>query len=139
MSKCFPPNSVEQLRALVQAGIEIGAHSRTHLDFGQHPDPATLHDELVTARDELAAAVGQPIRYFAFPFGGPKNLTAAAFQLARSAGFAGVLSAFGGYNFPGGDAFHLRRRSRERSLEPLKKWVAFDPRTSEDSSSDRQN
>ncbi len=36
--KCLPPNSVEQLRALVQAGIEIGAHSRTHLDFGQHPD-----------------------------------------------------------------------------------------------------
>ena len=126
-SQFFQPNSVAQLRELVRAGIEIGAHSRTHPDFGQIMDHATLHDELLTARDELADAVGQPIRYFAFPFGCPKNLTADAFLLARAAGYAGVLSAYGGYNFPSGDPFHLQRRGGEGSLERLKNWVTFDP------------
>jgi len=121
------PNSVQQLQDLARAGIEIGAHSRTHPDFGRITDPATLYDELVTARDELAEAVGQQIRYFAFPFGCPKNLTAEAFQLARAAGYAGVVSAYGGYNFPGGDAFHLQRRGAERSLSRLKNWTTFDP------------
>jgi peptidoglycan/xylan/chitin deacetylase (PgdA/CDA1 family) len=128
MGHSFRPNSVEQLRDLSDAGIEIGAHSRTHPDFGQISDHATLHDELVTARDELANALGKPIRYFAFPFGCPKNLTAEAFRLARSAGYAGVLSAYGGYNFPGDDPFHLQRRGGEGSLERLKNWVTFDPR-----------
>ena len=123
----FQPNGVQELRALAAAGIEIGAHSRTHPDFGRITDPATLHDELVTARDDLAEAVGQPIRYFAFPFGCPKNLTVEAFQLARAAGYEGVVSAYGGYNFPGGDAFHLQRRGAERSLLRLKNWATFDP------------
>ena len=121
------PNSVAQLREMTQAGIEIGADSRTHADFGQIADRATLHDELVTARDELADALGQPIRYFAFPFGGRNNLTADAFQLARTTGYDGVVSAYGGYNFPGDDPFHLQRRAAEGSLERLKNWVTFDP------------
>jgi peptidoglycan/xylan/chitin deacetylase (PgdA/CDA1 family) len=125
--ECLQPNSVVQLRELIRAGIEIGAHSRTHPDFGKISDRATLHDELVTARDELADAVRQPIRYFAFPFGGHKHLTAEAFQLARSAGYDGVLSAYGGYNFPGDDPFHLQRRSAEGSLDRLKNWVTYDP------------
>lgn len=118
---CLQPNSVAQLREMVQAGIEIGAHSRTHPDFGQITDRATLRDEIVTSRDELADAIGQPIRYFAFPFGGHRNLTADAFQLARAAGYDGVLSAYGGYSFPGDDSFHLQRRSGgiARTIEEL--------------------
>jgi peptidoglycan/xylan/chitin deacetylase (PgdA/CDA1 family) len=127
MGNHLRPNSIEQLRSLSRAGIEIGAHSRTHPDFGRITDPATLRDELVIARDELADAIGQPIRYFAFPFGGPRNLTADAFQLARSAGYEGVLSAYGGYNFADGDPFHLKRRGAEGSMARLKNWTTFDP------------
>ena len=32
-----------------------------------------------------------------------------AFQLARIAGYKGVCSGYGGFNFPGDDAFHLQR------------------------------
>ena len=127
LGKSFQPNSAEQLRALAQAGIEIGAHSRTHPDFGQITDRATLHDELVAARDDLARAIRQPIHYFAFPFGCPQNLSVEAFELAREAGYEGVLSAYGGYNFPGGDPFHLQRRGAEGPLLRLKNWTTFDP------------
>ncbi len=122
------PNSINQLRALALAGVEIGAHTRTHLDLGGPVREAQLYDELVTARDELAAAIGQPIRYFAFPYGQRENLSAAAFRLARQAGYAGVCSAYGGYNLPGDDPFHLQRIPAGDLTLRLKNWLRVDPR-----------
>lgn len=121
------PNTIEQLRELAAAGIEIGAHSRTHPDFGGIDDPQVLYDEVVGARDDLQAAIGVRIGYFAFPFGGHENLNAAAFHLAREAGFDGVLSAYGGYNFPGDDPFHIQRRGVDGPSVRMKNWVVIDP------------
>ena len=124
----FPPNTLEQLRMLAEAGIEIGAHTRSHADLGRITDHDRLYDEIVTAGEELARAVGRPMRYFAFPYGLHANLNPAAFQIAREAGYAGVCSAFGGYNFPGGDAFHLQRIHGDDDMLRLKNWLSVDPR-----------
>ena len=48
------PNSLEEIRAMADAGIEIGAHTYSHADLGKLTDPAVLHKELVVARQELA-------------------------------------------------------------------------------------
>jgi hypothetical protein len=79
------------------------------------------------ARDELAELLGRPVRYFAFPFGRRHNLTAECVQLAREAGYEAVCSAYGGYNLPGDEAFHLRRRCLDGSLLRIKNWVTVDP------------
>lgn len=121
------PNTLEQLQALARAGIEIGAHSRTHADLGRIGDPARLYDEIVAAGGELQAAVGTPIRYFAFPFGQPANLSAEAFRIAYLAGYEGVCSAYGGYNWPGDDAFHLQRFCVDGPAIRLKNLVTVDP------------
>jgi peptidoglycan/xylan/chitin deacetylase (PgdA/CDA1 family) len=121
------PNTIEELRELAAAGIEIGAHSRTHADLGRVGDRDVLIDEVIAARDDLRDALGHPVRYFAFPFGRRRNLSAEAFDLARRAGFEGVCSAYGGYNFPGDDAFHLRRRLVDGPLLRVKNWVTVDP------------
>ncbi|HVA48026.1 MAG TPA: polysaccharide deacetylase family protein [Pirellulales bacterium] len=127
MGNYLAPNSLGELRALAAAGIEIGAHTRTHVDLGRVCDAERLFDELVIARSDLEAALGVPVRYFAFPFGLHQNLTAAAFRLAREAGYAGVCSAYGGYNFPGDDAFHLQRRCVDGQIIRLKNWASIDP------------
>lgn len=121
------PNSLDQLRTMVDDGIEIGAHSRTHVDLGGVYEPAVLRDEVVTARDDLEMALGQPIRYFAFPYGQPRQLTPAAMHMARQAGYEGVCSAYGGYNFPGGDAFHLRRIHADPDMIRFRNWLTVDP------------
>ncbi|HKD36737.1 MAG TPA: polysaccharide deacetylase family protein [Pirellulales bacterium] len=121
------PNTIDELRHLARAGIEIGAHSRTHSDLGQITDANMLKDEIVGARDDLQSAIGTRIRYFAFPFGRHKNLNAAAFHIARSAGFDGVLSAYGGFNFPGDDPFHIQRRGVDGPSVRAKNWVVIDP------------
>lgn len=122
------PNTMNELRGLAARGIEIGAHTRNHANLGQVTDPAELHDEVVAARDDLQAALGRPIRYFAFPYGQPENLSPAAFCLARKAAYAGVCSAYGGYNFPGDDPFHLQRFHGDPDLLRVKNWLTVDPR-----------
>jgi peptidoglycan/xylan/chitin deacetylase (PgdA/CDA1 family) len=122
------PNTIDHLRELATVGVEIGAHTRGHVDLGGELTPAQLADEIVGSRHELEEAVGKEVRYFAFPYGQHANMTPEAFRLAHEAGFAGVCSAYGGYNFPGDDPFHLRRFHGDPQCVRLKNWCTIDPR-----------
>lgn len=122
------PNTIEQLRRMAASGVEIGAHTYTHSDLASIADRRTLRRELIGARDELQAAVGRPVRYFAFPFGQYEHLSREAFEMADAAGYAAVCSAYGGYNFPDDDPFHLQRIPVDDSMARLKNWVTIDPR-----------
>jgi len=124
----FAPNTVEQLREMAEAGIEIGAHTFTHADLGQIHDPRILRSEVIAAGEELAQLVDRPVRYFAFPFGRRENLNPQVFQMLRRAGYAGVCSAYGGFNFPGDDAFHIQRIGAPNSLIGLVNHLTGDPR-----------
>ena len=122
------PNTIAQLAEMADAGIEIGAHTRSHCDIGQVSSAETLVDEIVTASKELSALISQPIRYFAFPFGQPENMSAAAVHLAKRHGFNGVCSAYGAYNFPGTDPFHIQRIHGDPEFIRLKNWLTLDAR-----------
>ena len=122
------PNTIEQLQELVRQGIEIGCHTRTHTDLGKVTDRSVLIDEMITAREELQQALDCPLRYFAFPYGQPQNMSAEAFQLACDAQYDCVCSAYGGYNMPGQDAFHIERIHGDNVMMRLKNWLTIDPR-----------
>lgn len=122
------PNTIDQIRRLADAGVEIGAHTRTHADLGAIGDRQRLVDEMAGGKAELETELDREIRYFAFPYGQPCNLSVEAFQVARAAGFHGVCSAYGGYNFPGADPFHLRRIHADADSILLKNWLTVDPR-----------
>ncbi len=122
------PNSLDQLRGLVAAGVEIGAHTRSHADLGKRLSLDQLTDEIVGSKEALEHVLDCDIRYFAFPFGQVENLAAEAFRIAFEAGFQGVCSAYGGYNFPGEDAFHLRRIHADEQMIRFKNWLTIDPR-----------
>jgi peptidoglycan/xylan/chitin deacetylase (PgdA/CDA1 family) len=124
----FAPNTAEQLTAMAANGIEIGAHAFTHVNLAPITDPRALYREVVVAKEELQKSLGQPIQYFAFPYGLRENLNPAVFALAKKAAYAGVCSAYGGFNFPGDDHFHLQRISAGGSLIGLKNWATMDPR-----------
>lgn len=128
LGKALAPNTIEQLRAMAAAGIEIGAHTATHCNLGAIVDRRRLHYEIAAAGEELQQLVGRPVRYFAFPFGQRENLNPAAFEMAYESGYEGVCSAYGGYNMPGDDAFHLQRIGVNADLIGLKNWLTFDPR-----------
>ena len=96
--------------------------------WARSPTLGLLRHEVAAAKEELQALLDRPVRYFAFPFGQHRNLSLAVFESAKAAGYAGVCSAYGGFNFPGDDPFHLQRIPADGSLIQLKNWVTMDPR-----------
>ena len=121
-------NGREALRALHNAGVVIGAHTRNHPNMGALTDPDEIFDEVITATREMEEVIGAPIKHFAFPFGQVKNLNARVFQLCKEHGFLSVSSAYGGFNEIGDDPFHLRRFHGDPSFARVKNWLTFDPR-----------
>jgi peptidoglycan/xylan/chitin deacetylase (PgdA/CDA1 family) len=124
----FRPVSLDELRDLARAGASIGAHTRTHADLAAIADEARLRDEIVTAGRDLESAVGAPVQDFAFAYGWHDNLSAAAFRIAREAGYLTACSCYGGYNFPGDDPFHLQRFGGPDSTLRLVNMATLDPR-----------
>jgi peptidoglycan/xylan/chitin deacetylase (PgdA/CDA1 family) len=122
------PNSAAEIRELAAAGAEIGGHTRSHADLGGKLSEAKLVDEIAGCKRSLEQVIGRPVRYFAFPYGRHENLSAAGFRVAYEAGYEGVCSAYGGYNFPGDNPFHLRRIHADPEMVRLKNWLTIDPR-----------
>lgn len=119
------PNTEGDICELAAQGVEIGAHTRTHTDLAKLEGPS-LVDEIAGSKRDLEKMTGQEVRYFAFPFGQPRNLTSEGFRVALEAGFAGVCSAYGGYNFPGGDPFHLERFHADPDFLRFRHWLSVD-------------
>jgi len=122
------PNTLEQLRAMADAGIEIGSHGYEHVDMGQIKDPTEIHRQVVVSGSRIGELLGRTVRFFAFPFGHGEHLSPAAIVAARQAGYEGVCSCSGGYNFPGHDPFLVARIPMDDSMSFLKNCVTIDPR-----------
>jgi hypothetical protein len=103
-------------------------HSRTHIDFDQVTCRTTLKREIVDAKVELENLIGQPIRYFAFPYGMPNQLTPQAIEMVHTAGMLGFCSAYGAYNLVGQDPFHIRRIHGDSDFVRLENWLTYDHR-----------
>ncbi|MEM7783718.1 MAG: polysaccharide deacetylase family protein [Planctomycetota bacterium] len=121
-------NTIESLRALDLAGVEIGAHTRTHPDLGAIKCPQKLVDELVHSSNEVSKRIGRKIQHFAFPFGQLSNLNRDAFRILKEAGFKSVCSAYGGWNAIGQESFHLQRLHGDPNFSRIRNWLTFDPR-----------
>lgn len=122
------PNTIAQLREFAEQGIEIGAHTRTHADLGQVQDVGRIVDEILGSVHDLEDWLEGTVRYFAFPFGQPQNMTQAAVDVVARAGLAGFCSAYGAWNWPNSMGFHLRRIHADPKLEKLKNWLTYDSR-----------
>lgn len=122
------PNSVEELRAMANAGIEIGSHGYEHVNMGQIEDRREIYRQVVVSGLKIGNLIGRKVRYFAFPFGHGKHLSSEAVATARRAGYEGVCSCAGGYNFPSRDPFLVVRIPMDDSMSFLKNCVTVDPR-----------
>ena len=127
------PNTITELRAMADAGVEIGAHSCTHADLGKSIDPDWLRDEIVGSIEDIEHWTGRRPQSFAFPYGQITNFTPEAMRVARVAGVRAVCSAYGAYNLPERVSkewgpFHLRRIHADAEWVRFVNWMTFDPR-----------
>lgn len=119
-------NTIEEIRYWSEQGVEIGLHTRSHHDFSIADDEATIEREVITAADELRTWIGKPVDYFAFPFGTPAQITPAVQRAVKRIGMKGFCSAYGAYNVPGDDCFHIRRIHGDGDLDRFRNWLYFD-------------
>ena len=117
------PNTPAEIRALADAGVEIGGHTRHHVSLGPDCDEATFFSEIVAGKREVEQLSGRAARFFAFPYGQHVNMCPRAFEIVREAGYEAACSAYGGYNFAGDDPFHLQRIHVDNDLVRLQNWT----------------
>lgn len=95
----------EQVRAWHAAGMEVGAHSRTHPRLTGCSD-AELRDEIAGSKADLEALIGQPVTQFCYPYGDLDERVVAA---TRQASYDAATTVQRGRARVGDDAMLLRR------------------------------
>jgi peptidoglycan/xylan/chitin deacetylase (PgdA/CDA1 family) len=81
------PLSWDGIRELVEAGWEVGSHTRSHPRLSQIHDDADLAQELEGSRTTLEDKLGRPCRTLAYPYGDHDERVVDA---TRAAGYAGA-------------------------------------------------
>jgi peptidoglycan/xylan/chitin deacetylase (PgdA/CDA1 family) len=100
-----PLMDADQLRAWHASGMDVGAHTRTHVRLPSCDD-AQLQDEVGGCRRELEAVIDAPVQQFCYPWGDHDDRVIAS---VRRAGFVTAVTTRGGRARPGDDLFRLRR------------------------------
>jgi peptidoglycan/xylan/chitin deacetylase (PgdA/CDA1 family) len=100
-----PMISSEQLSALHRAGVEIGAHTRSHPSLA-HILRGLMTPEIAGARTQLEERIGAPVRSFAYPFG---DLSSAACDEVERAGYDAACCSRSGVVDPSAPLFALPR------------------------------
>ena len=92
----------EQLRAVVSAGHEIGAHTRTHTRLTKiSNDGGKIESEVLGCKRDLEGELEVPCRVFAWPYGTHDAINAASMNVIKSAGFEAAFSLERGSIVPG--------------------------------------
>ena len=84
--------SAENMRELVDRGMEVGTHGAAHLNWRHLPD-GELDRELVGARTAISDIIGRPVTSAAIPFG---SYNGHVLRALRRRGYARVYTSDGG-------------------------------------------
>jgi peptidoglycan/xylan/chitin deacetylase (PgdA/CDA1 family) len=89
-----------ELRALIAAGMGVGAHTMTHPVLSQL-SPEDAWNEISESRCKLEKVIGKPVWALAYPFGDAASVTEREQEMAERAGFScAFLNVGGGFDTP---------------------------------------
>jgi len=98
----------DQVRALHDAGMEIGSHSRTHRVLSRL-GPEEIRDEVSGSHDDVVSMTGAPPLGFAYPYGSRATYHAGVVDAVRHAGYTSAVSTGIGANDATTPLFELLR------------------------------
>ena len=104
--------SWKQIASLAEAGIEIGAHSISHPQLDLLGRERTL-SEIVGSRKAIEAAIGRPVRTFAYPHGYATGMTK---RIVEDAGFLAACGVRHAFSSSREDRFRLSRIIVDQSM-----------------------
>ena len=99
----------KEVKALHEAGMEIGAHTVTHPILARMSFDR-VREEITGCRRQLEQITGAPVRLFAYPNGRPgRDYRREHAALARDLGFEAAVTTANGAARPGGDFYQIPR------------------------------
>jgi peptidoglycan/xylan/chitin deacetylase (PgdA/CDA1 family) len=105
----YEPMSWDEVREASEAGIEFGAHTRSHPILAMLAGERELAAEIAGAKRRIEAQLGRSVDHFCYPNGSLNDFTAEAVQVVRDAGFRTATTTVPGLVVPGDDGLRLRR------------------------------
>jgi peptidoglycan/xylan/chitin deacetylase (PgdA/CDA1 family) len=109
----------EDVRGLLDRGVEVGAHTVNHVNLGEiEIDQA--RDEVFASKQALEVRTGRAVKFFSFPFGEKRNIREQVRGIVRDAGFEALFSAHGGFASGASDVWAIPRigvSGRDSALE----------------------
>jgi peptidoglycan/xylan/chitin deacetylase (PgdA/CDA1 family) len=106
-------------RQWLAAGMDIGSHTRYHLDLTTQDD-ATAKVEIQESKNEFEQRLGAEIRHFCYPYG---RFNERHQQMVREAGYVTATTTRRGRAAANDDRFALRRVLVAKSTDPLRFWI----------------
>ncbi len=100
-----PLMGAQQIKGWADAGMEIGAHTRTHANLVQSSDE-TMQTEIRDCKHELEDILGQSVDQFCYPFG---IYDIRHPPMVKNAGYAAATTTHRGRVMSGSDMLELRR------------------------------
>jgi len=102
------PMSWAQVKAMRDAGVEIGAHCHEHALLHRGQPREEVERQIITSKTLLEDRLGR-CRYFAYPVGNTAHIGPAAVRAVRDAGFDAAFSTISGTLAASRDDFLLPR------------------------------
>jgi peptidoglycan/xylan/chitin deacetylase (PgdA/CDA1 family) len=88
--------SWDMLREMRAAGMTVAGHTVTHPILARAPIERQ-REEILGCGTRLAEEMGEPMRYFSYPVGGPNAFNSVAQDCLRKAGIKYAFSHYGGF------------------------------------------
>lgn len=89
--------------------VSFGAHTMNYPVLANLHDPREVFYEIDESRAVLIEHLSRPVRTFAYPVGGKRNIGKPALQAVRAAGFTWAVTCLPGFNTPRTKPYMLHR------------------------------
>jgi len=97
-----------QIQEMSQNGISIGAHTMSHCSLPTLT-PEEAHSEILESKTRLEQQLGQPVKFFAYPYGAFRDLSPDIVRMVAESGYTCAVTSLSGVNGPGLNIYALRR------------------------------
>ena len=115
----YAPLSWDAVRTLAAAGVEFGAHTKTHPILSAIHNPEELQDEIAGSKARIERELDRPVLHFCYPNGKMQDIGPAAVEAVRAAGMLTAVTAEPGLNGLDPNAFLLNRTGADPGQDAM--------------------
>ena len=103
----------DEVRTLANAGVEFGAHTRTHPILTSLENDESVYAEVAESKRRIEEEMHSPVKHFCYPNGDFNDTVVAA---VKACGFLSATTVLSGYDSRSTDPYRLMRHSLEMDL-----------------------